>query len=101
MSHMEDRKAAFLNRFAQSRAARPPAGGYGELPAPANAFYASDVVPSPLAPAAGRRTRRSGDANTSIGGSESQPRPNGYDTLDFSLKVPKPAEFASRGRVAT
>ena len=26
---------------------------------------------------------------------------NGYDTLDFSLKVPKPSEFASRERVAT
>ena len=25
---------------------------------------------------------------------------NGYDTLDFSLKVPKPTEFAKRGRVA-
>jgi len=24
---------------------------------------------------------------------------NGYDTLDFSLKVPKPAQFAQRGRV--
>jgi hypothetical protein len=74
MSRDGDRTAAFLNRFAQSRAVRSPAsssgngGGYGELPVPANSFFASDVVNSRGSPqqqqqrSHGRRARGGGDA---------------------------------------